>query len=150
MTTLSQLIPIIIFIHLLSAVILIGGSLFIWIIVYPVSKLFYYGKEKERLELMRSINRRFAPITHISVATLLITGFILGYWYNGYSFNFNSIRSALLIIKIVISLSMIMIMYFNNIQHKKKRYSRKNFYISMITLALMIAILFISSMMQFY
>ena len=98
---------IITWIHLTSAAIWVGGSLFIGAVLAPILKTMSYSLE-ERLQMMIRIGRRFNKIAIPSLIILIGTGI-----YNSYSFfsNFELLFSTsygnLLIIKIILVIALI-------------------------------------------
>ncbi len=75
---------IIAWIHLTSAAIWVGGSLFIGVVLAPVLKTMSFSLE-ERLQMMIRVGRRFNKIAIPSLIILIGTGI-----YNSYSFFDNS------------------------------------------------------------
>ncbi len=71
-------------IHLTSAAIWVGGSLFIGAVLAPILKTMSFSQE-ERLQMMISVGRRFNKIAIPSLIILIGTGI-----YNSYSFLENS------------------------------------------------------------
>ena len=71
MTPLEQ--AIILWIHLLSAAIWVGGSLFIGIVFSPLLKTMY-GSVEERLQIMIKVGKRFNKIAVPSLIILIGTG----------------------------------------------------------------------------
>ena len=63
---------IILFIHVLSAIIFVGGSIFIWVILWPES--YKLNDEKLRTRLLGLVGKKFALYTNISLSLLIITG----------------------------------------------------------------------------
>ena len=71
MTPLEQ--AIILWVHLLSAAIWVGGSLFIGIVFSPLLKTMY-GSVEERLQIMIKVGKRFNKIAVPSLIILIGTG----------------------------------------------------------------------------
>jgi uncharacterized membrane protein len=98
---------IITWIHLTSAAIWVGGSLFIGAVLAPILKTMSYSLE-ERLQIMIRVGRRFNKIAIPSLIILIGSGI-----YNSYSFfsNFGLLLSTnygnLLIIKIILVIALI-------------------------------------------
>jgi uncharacterized membrane protein len=98
---------IITWIHLTSAAIWVGGSLFIGAVLAPILKTMSYSLE-ERLQIMIRVGRRFNKIAIPSLIILTGSGI-----YNSYSFfsNFGLLLSTnygnLLIIKIILVIALI-------------------------------------------
>ena len=98
---------IITWIHLTSAAIWVGGSLFIGVVLAPVLKTMSFSLE-ERLQMMIRVGRRFNKIAIPSLIILIGTGI-----YNSYSF-FNNSNLLLstdygnwLLIKIILVIALI-------------------------------------------
>ena len=98
---------IITWIHLTSAAIWVGGSLFIGAVLAPILKKMPYSLE-ERLQMMIKVGRRFNKIAIPSLIILIITGI-----YNSLPFLTNtelltsSNYGQLLIIKIIFVIALI-------------------------------------------
>ena len=94
-------------IHLTSAAIWVGGSLFIGAVLAPILKTMSYSLE-ERLQIMIKVGRKFNKIAIPSLIILIATGL-----YNSESFLknsellFSSSYGNLLIIKIILVLAII-------------------------------------------
>ena len=71
---------IILWIHIFSAVIFVGGSFFIWLVVWPASYEIT-SDEKERTRIVGRIAKRFAYFTHVTVGILIVTGIYNATWY---------------------------------------------------------------------
>lgn len=153
------------FLHVFFAIIFIGGSFFIWIVVWPVSyKL--TDDEWERTRIVGRIAKRFAYFTHISITVLVVTGLYLAYWYlNGNISNlFDTTGGNILMAKIVIVAVDISIIYINNLYHGKRimRLSKAGKYdevqkirkvthfFSFLSLALLVVIVLLGSLLRFY
>ncbi len=111
-----------IIIHVLSAVFLVGSSIFVWIVVWPAS--YIMSDEKLRTRFMSVMGKKFAFYTNLSVILLTITGIYLVYSVRpDYITNFNYAISQpwgqILTIKIVTVALMYVIMYGNNLWHGK-------------------------------
>lgn len=111
---------VILWIHALTAVFFIGGSFFIWGVVWPVS-FKMTGDEKERTRIMGLIGRLFGTLTDISIIILLATGAYLGL---GYLPQFSDLTTTaggqLLLAKSITVIVMVVLMYANNIYHGKR------------------------------
>ncbi len=71
---------VILWVHLVSAVLFVGGSFFIWLVVDPVSYL-VTSDEAARTKLMGQMARRFGRWTHPLLAVLVLTGLYNASWY---------------------------------------------------------------------
>ena len=102
-------IAIIAWIHLISASIWVGGSIFIGIVFVPVLKTMTTSME-ERLQIMIKVGRRFNKIAVPSLIILIITGV-----YNSHQFLskpellLSSSYGNFLIIKIILVIALIIV-----------------------------------------
>ncbi len=155
---------IILWIHAFTAVFFVGGSFFIWIVVWPAT-FRISGDEKERTKILGHVGRIFGTETDISVAILIVTGIYLGYGYlPDLSDLTTTLGGQLLLAKGIIVVIMIVLMYANNIYHGKllvrlakegrfdemKRIRRITHMASFITLGLMVVIVVIAFTLPFY
>lgn len=155
---------VILWIHALTAVFFIGSSIFIWLVIWPVSYRIT-DDEKERTRIMGLIGRRFGTLTDISLAIIVLTGIYLGL---GYIATFSDLTTTaggkLLLAKSITVVIMIVLMYANNIYHGKRivrlssegrfdevRKIRKVTHIaSFITLGLMVVIGILAFTLPYY
>lgn len=155
---------IILAVHIFFAIIFVGGSFFIWLVVWPASYEIT-GDEKERTRIVGRIAKRFAIFTHVSLVVLIVTGIYNATWYLGtISALFNTTGGQLLLAKIVVVGVDILIIYTNNLYHGKKitrlaregkldevkRIRKVTHLFSFISLALLIAIVALATSLQFY
>ncbi|EQB69206.1 CopD family protein [Cuniculiplasma divulgatum] len=162
---LTLLNTIILWLHIFSAIIFVGGSFFIWVVVIPASYKIT-DDEKLRTRIVGLIGKQFAWITNVFLIILILTGIYNATWYLNYNFFalFNTQGGNILLVKIVLVGAMILIMYGNNLYHGKRimkmaregrmdelRKLRKwSHMLSYITLGLMIAITITAVALQFY
>ena len=162
---LTLLNTIILWLHIFSAIIFVGGSFFIWVVVIPASYKIT-DDEKMRTRIVGLIGKQFAWITNVFLIILILTGIYNATWYLNYNFFalFNTQGGNILLVKIVLVGAMILIMYGNNLYHGKRimkmaregrmdelRKLRKwSHMLSYITLGLMIAITIAAVALQFY
>lgn len=162
---LTLLNTIILWLHIFSAIIFVGGSFFIWVVVIPASYKIT-DDEKLRTRIVGLIGKQFALITNVFLIILILTGIYNATWYLNYNFFalFNTQGGNILLVKIVLVGAMILIMYGNNLYHGKRimkmaregrmdelRKLRKwSHMLSYITLGLMIAITITAVALQFY
>lgn len=111
---------VLLWIHALTAVFFIGGSLFIWGVVWPVS--FKITKdERERTRIVGLIGRLFGTLTDISVIILFATGAYLGIKYlPQFSDLTTTYGGQILLAKTITVIIMTVLMYANNLYHGKK------------------------------
>lgn len=98
---------IITWIHLTSAAIWVGGSLFIGAVLAPILKTLSYSLE-ERLQIMIKVGRRFNKIAIPSLVILIGTGIYNSHpFFNNFELLFSTDYGNLLIIKILLVISLI-------------------------------------------
>lgn len=98
---------IITWIHLTSAAIWVGGSLFIGAILAPILKTMSYSLE-ERLQIMIRVGRRFNKIAIPSLIILIGTGIYNSYsFFNNFELLFSTSYGNLLTIKIILVMALI-------------------------------------------
>lgn len=155
---------IVLWIHAFTAIFFIGGSFFIWVIVWPAT-FRITSDEKERTRIIGNVGRLFGTATDISVGILIVTGLYLAYLYlPSLSDLTTTTGGKLLLAKGILVIIMISLMYSNNLYHGKKivRLSREGrmdevrkirritHIASFITLGLMVAIALIALSLPFY
>jgi copper resistance protein D len=162
MTVLIDIIAL--WVHLFAAIIFIGGSFFIWLVVWPAS----YGlanNEAQRSIIVGRMAKRFAYFTHASIAVLVASGTYLALPYLESPISLSTTLSGeLLLAKILVVVSMITLVYANNIYHGKKitrlvaqgkledvkRVRKLTHLASFITLGLMMIITMLGVALLFY
>lgn len=98
---------IITWIHLTSAAIWVGGSLFIGAVLAPILKTTSYSLE-ERLQMMIRVGRRFNKIAIPSLIILIGTGIYNSYsFFNNFELLFSTSYGNLLTIKIILVMALI-------------------------------------------
>ncbi|MEM0121348.1 MAG: CopD family protein [Thermoprotei archaeon] len=102
----------VLYIHVLSAIIFVGGSLFIWLALLPA--LSGDIPENIRNQVVVKVTKRFGRIVDVSLTILIITGIYNSTWYLD-NLNFTSIGAKILLAKALLTLLMVFIIYFNNL-----------------------------------
>lgn len=98
---------IITWIHLTSAAIWVGGSLFIGAVLAPILKTMSFSLE-ERLQMMIRIGRRFNKIAIPSLIILIGSGIYNSYsFFNNFELLFSTGYGNLLTIKIILVIALI-------------------------------------------
>ena len=155
---------IILWIHLFSAVLFVGGSFFIWIVVMPASHRFAKD-ESERTQIVGKIAKDFARITNPTLIILVLTGMYNISWYlPSYQglFAFQTYDEKVLFIKAVLVVILIVLIYAHGLYYGKKIVKlaqernveglkdvrKRSRIISFANLALMVAILILAAMIQ--
>ncbi|MDG7001005.1 MAG: CopD family protein [Nitrososphaerota archaeon] len=109
----------VLWLHLFAAIIFIGGSFFIWLVVWPAS-YDITSNEAERTKIVGKIAKRFAYFTHASIVTLVLSGIYLAFYVSSPAGLLSTFVGNLLLTKITVVIVMIALMYFNNLYHGKK------------------------------
>ncbi|AGO61254.1 MULTISPECIES: hypothetical protein [Ferroplasma] len=105
-------------IHVLSAITFVGGSIFIWLILWPAS--YKMNDDKLRTRLLGFVGHRFAFWTNLTLGLLILTGLLMTYRYVlNPSLYFQSTGGELLFSAEILIIAMVIIMYGNNIYHGK-------------------------------
>ncbi len=73
---------IVLWIHIFCAIIFVGGSFFMWLVLWPAS-FKVTQDERERTLMVGRVAKRFAYFTHVTIATLVVTGIYNATWYLG-------------------------------------------------------------------
>ena len=116
----SPLFVLVLWVHLFSAIVLVGGSFFIWFVVWPAS---YKITEDEaaRTRMVGRIAKRFAYFTHGSLTALVLTGlYLAGPYLESPGLILSSLRGEVLLVKVAVVLVAISLTYTNNIYHGRK------------------------------
>ncbi len=100
MTALIQ--QIVLWIHLVTAAFLVGGSLFVWLVLIPASYRIA-ANEAERTRLVGAVARQFGRIAAFDFLLLVASGVYNATWYLGSLADlFTSQRGILLLVKIIL------------------------------------------------
>ncbi len=155
----------VLFVHTISAVFLVGSSIFVWVIVWPASSI-SMPDEKQRTRFMSVMGKRYAFWTNIAIILLTLTGILLVYLYRpvyiaNFSYAITTKWGYVLTVKIVAVVLMYAILYGNNLWHGKrfpklaeagkfdelKRLRKVSHLLSFITVGLMVAIVLIAQIL---
>ncbi len=124
----SLLLAALLWIHIFFAIIFIGGSYFMWLVLWPAS-FKVTDDEKQRTRFVGLVAKRFAYFSHTSLLILIVTGLVLAFgWYlPSPGALFDTVGGKILLSKMIVVAIMIAIVYGNNIYHGKRimRYSRE-------------------------
>ncbi len=94
-------------IHLTSAAIWVGGSLFIGAVLAPILKTMSFSLE-ERLQIMIKVGRKFNKIAIPSLIILIVTGIYNSVsFFNNYEMLFSTNYGNILTIKIILVIAII-------------------------------------------
>ena len=137
----------IVFLHLVSAVLWIGGIIFILFVAIPASKE-VMGTEAGKV--MGALSRRFSPLANYSILLLVITGVFLSFLYKG------SYVSAPFYLKSALAVTMIAIHFYRGLllapkiaksePAKKTSLQKLSVALVKLNLALGVAVLFLAKM----
>ncbi|MHB1908466.1 MAG: CopD family protein [Nitrososphaerales archaeon] len=154
----------ILWIHLFSAVIFVGGSFFIWLVVMPASHLFAKD-EAERTQIIGKIAKQFGKITNPTLVVLILSGIYNATWYLP-SFNsllaFQNYGAQVLLVKVVLVAVLVVLIYVHGVYYGRKIVAlaqnhdieglkavrRKSRLVSIANLVLMVLILLLAVMLQ--
>ena len=150
--------------HLFSAVLFVGGSFFMWLVVMPATHLFAKD-ESERTQIIGKIAREFGRITTPILVVLILTGIYNASWYlPSFTslFSFEGYGATILFVKVILVVILIALVYLHGAYYGRKisklarerdvkgleAVRRDCRIVSFANLALMIAILILAVMLQ--
>ena len=154
----------ILWVHLFSALLFVGGSFFMWMVVLPASRGLS-EEESERTKVIAAIARKFGPVAWYSLLILVATGLYNATWYLPDMRSLFSTEAGLILFtKSVLVLVLIFTVYIHNVYYGRKisRLARekkiaelaslrkRSRVISALNLILMLLITFLAVMMQSY
>jgi putative copper resistance protein D len=109
------------YIHLVAAVVFVGGSIFIWTALLPAMNKLEVEQDAKRSVLF-AVSKRFGRIVNVSLLVLVVTGLYNVTWYLP-NFDVRSPQSKILLAKIVVVAIMIFSIYFNNLYYGRRMVS---------------------------
>ncbi len=105
--------------HLFSAVLFVGGSFFMWIVVVPASHVLTED-ESERTRIVGMIAKRFAKIVNPALVVLVATGIYNVTWYLPSMNPFATYAGDLLLAKVIAVVALIALLYVSNVYFGRK------------------------------
>jgi len=108
----------VLYVHILAAIVFVGGTLFIYLAFLPALR----GRdlaEGVRNQVVVWVTRRYGKVVDASLIVLVLTGIYNATWYLGGS-GFNSLGGRILLAKGVLVVCMIFTIYFNNLYFGRK------------------------------
>jgi len=152
---------IVLWIHLFAAMLFVGGSFFMWLVVVPASRLIT-NDESERTRIVGRIARGFGKLTNPILTVLILIGIYNAAWYLQTVYALLQYPGTILLCKMILVAVLLLLIYVNNLYFGKKimrlaqegklgelravrRVSRS---VSAVNLSLMIVILFLAVMLQ--
>ena len=153
---------VILWIHLFTAVLFVGGSFFMWLVVMPASHLLTQD-EGERTQMVGKMAKQFGRLTNPILVILVLSGVYNASWYLP---SMNSILTTvggqILLAKVIAVVVLVALIYAHNVYFGRKivRFARegrleelkairrRSRVVSATNMALMIVILFLAAMLQ--
>ena len=154
----------VLYVHLFAAVLFVGGSFFFWLILEPVTYSLTRD-ESERTALVARVARRFGQFTNPLLILLVATGIYNATWYlPSLSALTMTPGGELLLTKGLVVAVLIALIYLHGAYYgpkivrlaRERRYDelralrRRSRAVSMINLALMLAVLLLAVLLQSY
>lgn len=152
----------ILWVHLFSAVLFVGGSFFMWLVVVPASRLIT-SDESERTRIVGKIAKQFGTMTNPTLVVLVLTGIYNASWYlSSLNSLFDTYTGSLLLTKVILVVVLLILIYVHNVYFGRKivqlaadkrldelrALRRTSRLVSSVNLSLMIAILVLAAMLQ--
>jgi putative copper resistance protein D len=162
MNAVSVIDVVILWVHLFSAVLFVGGSFFMWMVVMPASHL-VAKDESERTRIVGKIAKQFGRITNPTLVVLVLTGIYNASWYlPSVNALFDTYTGKLLLTKTILVVILLALIYTHNVyfgrnivrlaSEKKldelRALRRRSRVVSFANLSIMVAILVLVTMMQ--
>lgn len=154
----------VLYVHLFAAVLFVGGSFFFWLILEPVTYTLTRD-ESERTALVARVARRFGQFTNPLLILLVATGIYNATWYLPSLLALTTTPGGeLLLAKGLVVAVLIALIYLHGAYYgpkivrlaRERRYDelralrRRSRTVSMINLALMLAVLLLAVLLQSY
>ncbi|MBI3023700.1 MAG: CopD family protein [Thaumarchaeota archaeon] len=162
MNAVSVIDVVILWVHLFSAVLFVGGSFFMWMVVMPASHLIT-NDESERTRIVGKIAKQFGRIANPTLVVLVLTGVYNASWYlPSVNALFDTYTGNLLLTKTILVVILLVLIYTHNVyfgrnivrlaSEKKldelRALRRRSRVVSFANLSIMVAILLLVTMMQ--
>lgn len=153
---------VVLWIHLFSAVLFVGGSFFMWLVVMPASHLIT-DDESQRTQIVGKIAKQFGRMTNMTLVVLILTGIYNSTWYvQSFGVLFDTYAGELLVTKTIIVAVLLVLIYMHNVYFGRKimklakerrleelnAVRKRSRFVSAANLVLMAVILLVSTMMQ--
>ncbi|MDG6991033.1 MAG: DUF4149 domain-containing protein, partial [Nitrososphaerota archaeon] len=117
---LSALNAIILFAHLISAVIFVGGSFFMWMVVVPSSRLITTD-ESERTQIVGKIAKKFGRISIMALVVLVLSGIYNATWYlPSPGALLDTYAGNILLAKVILVAVLLVLIFVHNVYFGKK------------------------------
>jgi len=159
--TLLLLDVLVLWVHLFAAVLFVGGSFFMWLVIVPASRLITKD-ESERTRIVGKMARSFGNLTNPTLAVLILTGLYNATWYLQSATGLSEYPGTILLAKIILVAILLILIYVHNVYFGKRimhlaeegrldelrRLRRRSRVVSAANLSLMAAILLMAVMLQ--
>lgn len=110
----------VLWVHLFSAVLFVGGSFFMWIVVVPASHMLTEN-EAERTRIVGRIAKQFAKVVNPALLVLALTGVYNATWYlPSAGALLDSSGGLLLLAKLCAFAVLLVLLYVSNVHFGKK------------------------------
>ncbi len=152
----------VLWVHLFTAVLFVGGSFFMWLVVVPASHRFAKD-ESERTQIVGKIAKGFGRFVTPALAVLVVTGVYNASWYlPAPGALVDSQMGLLLLLKAILVVVLIALIYVANVYFGKRivalarenrleelrELRKRSRLVSFANLSLMLAILVLAVLMQ--
>ena len=151
----------VLWVHLFSAVIFVGGSFFMWVVIVPASRLITHD-ESERTRMVGNIAKRFGNLTNPTLIVLILSGLYNATWYLQSVRGLFDYPGTILLGKIILVAILLLLIYVHNVYFGKrivrlleqrkfkelKTLRRRSRLVSAANLTLMIVILLLAVLLQ--
>jgi uncharacterized membrane protein len=107
-------------VHILAAISLVGGSLFIWLVAVPASRSLGLP-EAQRTLFIGQLAKRFGTFVYGTLAMLVVTGVLLAFLRLGSpEFLFRSPSGQILFVKMVMVAVVLVLLYVHNVRFGRR------------------------------
>jgi copper resistance protein D len=118
---------VVLWVHLFSAVLFVGGSFFMWMVVVPASHTLT-DDEAERTRMVGRMAKQFAKIVNPALVVLVVTGLYNITWYlPSVGSLFSTYAGHLLLAKLSAVVALILMIYVSNVYFGRRimRFARE-------------------------
>lgn len=152
----------VLWVHLFSAVLFVGGSFFMWLVLEPVSRA-VVADEAARTLLVGRIARRFGKLTTPLLVVLIVTGLFNASWYlPSFADPLSTVPGQVLVAKTVVVAVMVALIYVHGLYFGRRisrlaregqvealrRIRRMSRLVAYVNLALMLTVLGLAVALQ--
>ena len=151
----------ILWVHLFSAVLFVGGSFFMWLVIVPASRLITQD-ESERTRIVGKIARAFGNLTNPILILLILTGLYNASWYLRSAGSLFDYPGTILLLKVILVGVLLLLIYVHNVYFGKqivrlaeerkldslKQLRKRSRFVSAANLSLMVVILLLAVLLQ--